>query len=46
MFKMDSIVKRMRMQTPSKFIEQNKEIAYEKIINKEELINQLMVEFE
>ena len=45
MFKIDTIVKRMRMQTPSKFIEQNKEIAYEKIIKKE-LINQLMVEFE
>ena len=31
----------------SKFIEQNKEIAYEKIIKKkEELINKLMLEFE
>ena len=47
MFKIDSIVRGMRIQTTSKFIEQNKEIAYEKIIKKkEELINKLMVEFE
>ena len=46
MLVIDNIIKGMRIKTKSRFNEQTKEDAYEKIIKKKELINKLMVKFE